>query len=97
MKGLIVKVYRNSMPDCTNGGVSSTHDEVLLVGKGVPEVFESRDDMPVLKLVKRIIFGREYVHATPIDRPGMFGGNFIYSSDSRFPNAYPIAVHDRVE
>jgi len=27
----------------------------------------------------------------------MFGGNFIYTSDSRFPNKYPIAIHDRYE
>jgi hypothetical protein len=27
----------------------------------------------------------------------MFGGTFIYSSDSRFPSKYPIPLHDRVE
>ena len=27
----------------------------------------------------------------------MFGGNFIYTSDSRFPSRAPIQVHDRVE
>jgi hypothetical protein len=27
----------------------------------------------------------------------MFGGNFIHTSDSRFPSSAPIAVHDRVE
>ena len=43
-----------------------------------------------------------YVHAEPVDKPEgkvgpMFGGNFIYTSDSRFPNDYPIPVHDRFE
>jgi hypothetical protein len=27
----------------------------------------------------------------------MFGGTFIFSSDSRFPSHYPIPLHDRVE
>lgn len=32
------------------------------------------------------------------DRAGrMFGGNFAYSSDSRFPGRYPISIYDRKE
>lgn len=27
----------------------------------------------------------------------MFGGNFLYSSDSRFPFKYPLPIHDRWE
>jgi hypothetical protein len=27
----------------------------------------------------------------------MFGGNFIYTSDSRFPTKEPIKIFDRVE
>lgn len=27
----------------------------------------------------------------------MFGGQFIYSSDSRFPSDQPIHIHDRFE
>ena len=30
-------------------------------------------------------------------RRGMFGGNYIQSSDSRFPTTAPIPVHDRFE
>lgn len=99
MKGLPVNIYRTNY-DCTNGGVTSTYDRALLVGKDVAEVFEESGE-PVLKLVKRIICGREYIHAEPVDNPNghhrMFGGNFIYTSDGRFPNRYPIPVHDRVE
>jgi hypothetical protein len=54
-----------------------------------------------LKLVRRNLFGREHLHAEPIDPPTgvgwMAGGNFIWTSDSRFPSDYPIAVHDRQE
>lgn len=31
------------------------------------------------------------------ERPGMFGGNFVKTSDSRFPFATPIPVFDRYE
>lgn len=100
MKGLIVEVYRNeSFCDCTNGGISSKHDRFLLVGEGVAEVEES-DNLPVLKLVKRIIGGEVYKHVQPLTEGKewfMFGGNFVYSSDSRFPNAYPLKIHDRLE
>jgi hypothetical protein len=27
----------------------------------------------------------------------MFGGAFIWDSDSRFPAKYPIPLHDRIE
>ena len=47
-----------------------------------------REDVAGDGLVKRA--------SRPMSR-GMFGGNFIYTSDSRFPNDYPIALHDRVE
>lgn len=30
-------------------------------------------------------------------RGGMMGGNFVTTSDSRFPSDYPIPVHDRFE
>ena len=98
MKGLLVWVYRPHF-DCTNGGITSHNNTVLLVGEGVPEIFEP-GDLPVLKLVKRQLRGTEppYLHAQPIEGSGhMMGGNFIYSSDSRFPSDYPISVHDRQE
>jgi hypothetical protein len=46
--------------------------------------------------------GAKHLRAVPAgeDRWLMFGGNFIWSSDSRFRNEvseYPIPVHDRIE
>jgi hypothetical protein len=40
----------------------------------------------------------EHLHAEPIS-PGwyMASGKFIWTSDSRFPNDYPISLHDRVK
>jgi hypothetical protein len=104
-KGLICDVLRSSSyGDSTNGGVTARHNEVLLVGPGVDGPFEEDEaKRPTLKLVRRNIFGRDYMHAEPLNQTEegnvgwMAGGNFIYTSDSRFPNQYPISVHDRQE
>lgn len=63
-------------------------------------VFLPCDGVPVLKVEN--FHGR--LRAVPCfddgtKRPGwfMFSGNFVYTSDSRFPNDYPIPVHDRQE
>ncbi|CCG43227.1 hypothetical protein [Magnetospirillum molischianum] len=99
-KGMIASVYRDADGvDCTNGGISSKADRVLIVGEGVPEIFAERSGMPTLLLVDR---GPNLPPALyPADdlRPGrfMFGGNFAYSSDSRWPTGKPIKIHDRAE
>jgi hypothetical protein len=106
MKGLHVHVHvlRDSLGDHTNGGITSKHDSFTLTGQGVDGPFEPNDRAPELVLVLRQLGGRygTYLHAEPAVQPTgmcgpMFGGNFIFSSDSRFPNSYPIPVHDRFE
>lgn len=110
MKGLRVSVYRNAEwgpgVDCTNGGISSKHNQFVLVGNGMPEIFEPREDAPAIRLIKRRVMGMEFWIAAPLDAdtdgrsagsPYMFGGNFIYTSDSRFPCREPIKVFDRKE
>ncbi len=106
MKGLLVFVYRGvSFGDCTAGGMSSRVDKFVLINdeQKDAEVFEPDGDAPALVLVRRWAgTSREYLHAEPLDKPDdklgpMMGGNFIYSSDSRFPSSYPIPIHDRFE
>ena len=101
--GLLVSVYKtNRLSDCTNGGLTSKFDQFILTGEGIKGPFEPSERTPELKLVRRNIYGKEYIHAEPVDRPDsgnvgyMAGGNFIYTSDSRFPT-YPVSVHDRQE
>lgn len=101
MKGLMCNVYEPPGGGLSNGGISSYVTKVCLVGEKC-EVFEAREDMPAVHLIRRIIGGRQYVSAEPIEQPKgmcgpMFGGSFIYTSDSRFPNDYPIPLHDRFE
>jgi hypothetical protein len=92
--------------DCTNGGVTGKHDDVVLIGPdGGPKGWDpAAARRPVLKLVVRNIGGREYMHAEPLVHPEnmvgpMAGGNYIWACDAPFRriNAYPIPVHDRFE
>ena len=97
--GLIVDVYRNSSADCTANGISSNQNTLILIDIDAP--FEG-DEKNSVKLVTRWLFGKWYHHAEPLVKPEgmvgpMMGGNFIYTSDSRFPSDYPIPLHDRFE
>lgn len=93
-----VRVFRDTLGDCTNGGATSKAGSFILVPEGV--AFQSSE--PILRLNRRMIGGREYLRAIPDGetRHVMFGGNFVWSTDSRFRrqvSEYPIPVHDRVE
>jgi hypothetical protein len=97
--GLICSIYTPGRANCSNDGISSRCEEVTLVDIGV-DLFSPRPDRPAVRLIKRSFSGKVYLHAEPVDQPTglvgpMFGGTFIFSSDSRFPSDYPIALHDR--
>lgn len=101
-KGLLVYVYRADGDDFSLGGVTAVHDKLILVGKDIPEIFESSEYIPAVKLVKRNLVGTKIrLHAEPVENKRgkhfMAGGNFIYTPDGRFPNDYPIPVWDRQE
>lgn len=105
MSGLSCDIYRSDYDSTCNGchGMRS----VILTGPGVSGPWTDDDlaktTLPVVKLVRRLLSGREYLHAEPVgdcpkDMVGwMSGGTFIYSHDSRFPSDYPISLHDRCE
>ena len=110
MQGLSVMVYRTGTTDCTNGGVTrpGTHLDFAVFDKAIGgnlslEKYSDRAQSVCLRLVRRTIGAREYIHAEPMGSENqgapMFGGNFIYTTDSRFRNVcpYPIPVHDRFE
>jgi hypothetical protein len=103
-KGLLASIYKTSrLSDCTNGGVSSTADQAVAVYPGMDQVFDSEKiGCPALQLVQRFPCGSLYWTAYPIidgevKSNGMFGGNYVMTSDSRFPADYPIPIHDRFE
>jgi hypothetical protein len=101
MRGLIADVYKFPLGNC--GGVTDKVKTIVLVGDNWPEIFTAREDMPAFKLVTRVIMGERYDHLEPVepcpkDKIGyMMGGNFAYTSDSRFGFKYPLPIHDRSE
>lgn len=108
---VLYTTYGGTISDCTNGGVTARNERVILVPEGctAEQIAELRSTakLPILKVVRRNIGGKPYLHAEPLDRPGkgsigswMFGGNYVTTSDSRYREwvcEYPISVHDRTE
>jgi hypothetical protein len=117
MKHLTVDVYRsNAIGDCTANGVTSRHDTMTLFWD-----CEKKDALnycaekginvdAALWLNPRILWNEYHPFAEPLIKPvgligPMSGGNFVFTSDSRFPSLYgkmncahfPIPVHDRFE
>jgi len=96
--------------DCTNGGVTSPEN---VVGKAffVPCLdgnWTLKDMTPEYRATRAIVLevippafeGCPYRLKVKDDpRRGMAGGNWAYTSDSRFAETYgaPLAVHDRHE
>lgn len=103
MRALPISVYRTArLGDCTNGGITSRYDELLLVCEdGFIKVDEENLPENLVVLVTRHLFGEEYKHLEPYAKPAglgwMYGGNIACTSDSRFPSQYPLKVHDRQE
>jgi hypothetical protein len=99
--GLLVEIYRPYWGDCSNGGLSHEHRKAILVGDGVPEIFSVTKDAPGVT-IHQSQQDPNYHFAVPVEQPTglcgpMFGGCFIYTSDSLFPCLYPIPLHDRWE
>lgn len=100
VKGLLVEVLKGKY-QATNDGISSKSDEFVLTGEMVDTVMA----IDAARVDKILVLKRKngYMYVEPAYAPGtgyngwMMGGNFIWSSDSRFPIDYPIPVHDRRE
>ena len=99
MKKITTFVFRNNLGDATNWGLTSREDVITLhYGEINPD--EVGDDD--LVLIERVLWGEQSNYAMPGDifksgRCPMFGGNFVYTSDDRFPSDAPIKVFDRLE
>jgi len=107
-KFLLAFIYKSPLADSTNGGLSSQTDRQLLIESPEGNIFEEDLNMAVAETGRQvldhlvIISKNGYVKAVPskilkAGKHSMFGGNFIYTSDSRFPSDYPIPIHDRIE
>lgn len=101
-------IYKHNGEDCSNGGLSSKFNEVYVpVKDGHIEVSLDNPPENLVRIVRRQLFGREYVHFEPWSAKAsgkwyMFGGTYVDDSDSRFREevnngGYPVSLHDRTE
>lgn len=107
-KALPVDVYRWRY-DCTNDGVSSKFDTLLvLCDDGFKDVDLDNPPDNLCRVVHRFQFGRDIYHIEPLKPtdPGcvgwMAGGNYAATRDSRFSKMIggmygAVAIHDRQE
>jgi hypothetical protein len=111
--GLIANIYRWSLPDCSNGGLSSRVNEVTLVNVEGP--FEPSEDRPAALLLNGHLRGTVRIVPAIEVAPGRYepdghpamGGAYVSTSDSRFTEAVEkltgapfygaVALHDRYE
>lgn len=106
MKRVLTFVFKHPLGDCTNNGLTSKVNNVDLYSEVAEQDYEFLNnlDEDVLVLVKRGSFQGHPLGDIAVPwsiykegRHSMAGGNFVYTSDSRFPSEAPISVHDRVE
>ena len=103
LKALRISILEDKrIGNCSNHGISERFDEILLIcDEGYVDV--KGDEENLCKVVRRNLFGREYLHVEPVKAPTgvgyMAGGTFVYSSDARFNriSEYPLSLHDRCE
>lgn len=98
LSGLPAEIFRDKDYNPTINKFWDKHGVTIILPEGGP--FEPNDDHPAVRIVSKDLGGREpYLHAEPYHKePGeyfAFGGSLIYTPDSRFPNRYPIKLHDR--
>jgi hypothetical protein len=103
--GILGHIYDSPLGNCSNGGVSAKHTQVCVINVDGP--FEPTQDTPAVRLIKRSTGNLVCVPVGLEDKWTMFGGAYVYTSDSRFTGAverlsgynhsFPVALHDRVE
>lgn len=100
---LTAYVYRSDLGDCTNDGISSERRELYILAKEKGP-FEPEDIRECVYIEWRDVCGELYIDCKPAyfkKHWYMAGGNFLYTSDSRFreitKSQYPISIHDRYE
>jgi hypothetical protein len=104
-RGLLCIVHRaaGAKVDYTRGGVTGVSGYIMLVGHGIdgPTTIGEKLESCGLLVLRRMTTANGPVFvAVPRDAPDdvtsryVFGCNFIFTSDARFPTAYAVPVYD---
>ena len=112
MKKTLVHVFRWSLGDCTGNGLSNNVDEGYLFwnctrDEAIEWCKQSNIDPTKHFIIReRELWGEDHSYAEPLIKPEnraqVFGGNFLYTSDSRMYKTggiykVPVPIHDRFE
>lgn len=108
LKGIRVNVFRNAAHgyDCTNKGLSSQYATLTLVGDGIPEIDEEREDAPAIAVKVKNVYRKQHIYCEPVSNPAdkhyMFGGNYVLAAQGTYKcfgdlGCSPLPVHDRQE
>lgn len=104
-KGLLASIFKDSGESFSNGGVSADFDKVVVFGDfdGYIDTDGGYAEYPWVQVVpgnlpntQKAIVIRDPRGTAPEALGPMFGGCFVYTSDSRFGRE-PVALHDRSE
>ncbi len=91
-------IYKHEGSDCSNGGISSKYDEVILWSCEDSEAPEN-----AVVYVDRVLFGKAAPYLKPVNPPKglvgpMYGGCICYTSNGAVPhNGEMLKLHDRYE
>lgn len=106
LKGYRVEIYTSYDGNQPLNVVSNGQfkDMVLVTDGKTGDSSVVMSDEPYLRLQNKNVFGEIYTSVVPVNIADkewkMFGGNFVWSSDSRFReevSEHPLPLHDRVE
>lgn len=106
VKALTVYIYKSGFGDCSNGGISSKYNEILVeCPDGNREVDLDNPPENFCVVEKRILWGEKHYFVRPYAKANgvgwMYGGCICDTSDSRWRRLtevdYPLRFHDRTE
>ena len=104
-KDKTICILKDNLGDCSNNGLSARYDRLQMISESEMLDFVGNTENVVVR-IDRLLFGKIMPVLVPFELyrdykthrlPVMFGGNFAYTSDSRFNWDYPLPIHDRVE
>ena len=91
-----MNIYKPSYGDCSNQGISSKFNDVLIWSGFDPEAPDN-----AVVVIEDVIMGTPRIRAVPANKEKtwtMFGGCFIYTCNGVVPySGVAIKLHDRIE